>query len=192
MQASQQDTVEIQQQQRHIRIARGVLLTGPIVLALIQLIPGPSRVNPPVDIRETLATNVSMPAPVSAMLERACVNCHSNNTKWPWYTHLAPASWMVAKDVQDARKTMNFSRWAAQNGRRPELAIATLTAACSDLQTGRMPKWNYLLLHPEAKVSPEEVAQFCTWSKGEVRLLVRKKREQNPGKFTKLLQTHND
>src|ERR1700712_1596777 len=115
MQASQQDTVEIQQQQRHIRIARGVLLTGPIVLALIQLIPGPSRVNPPVDIRETLATNVSMPAPVSAMLERACVNCHSNNTKWPWYTHLAPASWMVAKDVQDARKTMNFSRWSAQN-----------------------------------------------------------------------------
>ena len=87
---------------------------------------------------------------------------------------------------------MNFSRWSSQIGRRPELAIATLSAACTDLQTGRMPKWNYRLLHTEAQVSPAEIDQFCSWSKVEISQLVRKKQEQTRSKFTKLLQTHND
>ena len=185
------DEAEVQQQ-RHSRIARGVFFACPIILASMQLLPGPSHTNPRVDARETLEANMPVPAPVSAMLKRACANCHSNETKWPWYTRMAPASWMIAKDVDGGRKAMNFSRWSSQSGRRPELAIATLTAACTDLQTGRMPKWNYRLLHPEAQVSPAEVAQFCTWSQVEIGQLVRKKQEQTRGKFTKLLQTHND
>src|SRR4051812_25327939 len=131
------------QERKHSRIAKGLFFACPVVLAAMQLLPGPSRVNPRVDERETLEANVAVPTPVAAMLQRACSNCHSNETKWPWYTRMAPASWMIAKDVEGARKVMNFSRWSSQTGRRPELAIATLSAACTDLQTGRMPKWNY-------------------------------------------------
>jgi hypothetical protein len=188
MQLPSQDTAD----ERHSKIARTLFFACPVVLIAVQLVPGPSHVNPRINIRETLEANANVPAPVSAMFERACANCHSNNTQWPWYSRVAPMSWMVAKDVEDARKAMNLSRWSVQNGRRPELAIATLTAACSDLQTGRMPKWNYLLAHPEARVSKEEVAGFCTWSQGEIKQLVRKKQEQSKSKFTKLLQTGND
>jgi hypothetical protein len=81
---------------------------------------------------------------------------------------------------------MNLSRWSTQNGRRPDLAIATLTAACEDLRSGRMPKWNYRLLHPEAQVSKPEIDQFCGWAKGEISQLARKKQPQIRGKLTRL------
>jgi hypothetical protein len=105
---------------------------------------------------------------------------------------MAPASWMTTKDVDDARKAMNLSRWSSQSGRRPDLAIGTLTAACADLQTGRMPMGNYLLLHPEARVTKQEIDQFCAWSKGEIRELAKRKQQKTTDKFTKLLQTGND
>lgn len=82
----------------------------------------------------------------------------------------------MASDVTKARRSMNFSRWSVQNGRKPEIAIATLAAACSGMQSGSMPKWNYLLMHPEARVTKLEADQFCVWSAGEVRQLVKKKR----------------
>lgn len=185
---TQHETEELARQEAHYRIARGLVLACPIVLALLQLVPGPSAANPRLDERETLEANLAVPAPVSAMMQRACMNCHSSETRWPWYSRMAPVSWMIAKDVNEARKAMNLSRWSSQNGRRPDLAIATLTAACDDLRTGRMPKWSYRMLHPEAQVSKLEVDQFCVWAKGEVRQLVRKKQQQPQGKSAKLLQ----
>ena len=186
---SQQDIEEAAREEAHYRIARGLVLACPIVLAVLQFLPGPSRANPRRDERETLEANLVVPAPVSAMLQRACMNCHSSESRWPWYARMAPLSWMIAKDVNEARKAMNLSRWASQNGRRPDLAIATLTAACEDLRTGRMPKWNYRALHPEAQVSKTEVDQFCGWANGEVRQLVRKRQQQPRGKSAKLLRT---
>ena len=185
---TQQETEETASQQMHYRIARGLVLACPIVIALLQLLPGPSETNPRLDERENLETNLAVPVPVSAMLQRACMNCHSSETRWPWYARMAPVSWVIAKDVSEARRAMNLSRWSTRNGRRPELAIATLTAACEDLRYARMPKWSYRLLHPEAQVSKLEVEQFCAWANGEVRQLVRKKRQQGRGKNAKLLQ----
>ena len=185
---TQQEIEESAREQAHYRVARGLVLAFPIVLAVLQLLPGPSRANPRRDERESLEATLVVPAPVSAMLQRACVNCHSSETRWPWYARMAPVSWLIAKDVNDARKAMNLSRWANQNGRRPDVAIATLTAACQDLRTGRMPKWNYRALHPEAQVSKLEVDQFCGWANGEVRQLVRKKQQQPRRKSLMLLQ----
>jgi hypothetical protein len=183
---------ETAQQKNHYRIAKGIIFACPIVLIALQMVPEPSRTNARVNKTETIEANLAVPAPVSAMLNRSCMNCHSNETHWPWYTRVAPVSWMVSKDVENARKVMNLSRWSSQNGRRPELAIATLTAACSGLQTGRMPKWNYVLMHPEARISKAEADQFCVWSQGEIRQLVRKRQQQSRSKFTKLLQTRNN
>ncbi|MEO8131864.1 MAG: heme-binding domain-containing protein [Bryobacteraceae bacterium] len=186
MWSQQQTDEEVDRQKAHHRIARGVVVACPIVLALLQLLPGPSTANPPPDKRGSLEANFAVPPPVSAMIERSCSNCHSNETHWPWYARMAPASWIMAKDVNEARRAMNLSRWSTQNGRRPDLAIATLTAACEDLRTGRMPKWNYRLLHPEATVSKTEADQFCGWATSEVRALLRKK-QQMRARDTKLL-----
>ena len=88
---------------------------------------------------------------------------------------------------------MNLSRWASQNGRQPELAAATLTAACLDVRNGRMPKWNYKLLHPEAQVSKLEADQFCAWSQMQASVLSRKKPlQQMRTKVTRFLQTGSE
>jgi hypothetical protein len=175
-----------------IRAAKGLLITGTLLFAVLQWLPRPPQTNPRVNPDETLAANVSMPAPVGALIQRACMNCHSNETKWPWYSRVAPLSWLTTKDVENARKAMNFSRWSIQNGRRPEMAMATLSAMCADIQSGRMPMSNYLLLHPEARLSEPEKAQVCAWAKGQIRELARMKRKKPRVAFTKLLQTGND
>ena len=72
----------------------------------IQLVPI-SRTNPPVE------TEIAAPANVQAILTRSCYDCHSNKTAWPWYSHVAPVSWLVASDVSGARKKMNFTPWNA-------------------------------------------------------------------------------
>ena len=174
---TQNETEEEDRQKTHFRIARNFVVACPIVLALLQFVPGPSAANPRLDEREALESNLAVPAPVSAMIQRSCMNCHSNETHYPWFTRMAPVSWMAAKDVNEGRKAMNLSRWASQNGRTPDLAIATLLAACEDLRTGRMPKLSYRVMHPEAQVSRQEVDQFCAWANGEIQQQVRKKRE---------------
>jgi hypothetical protein len=162
-----------------------------VLFAMIQVAPGHRLTNPRINRSETIEANLHIPAPVSALLHRACMNCHSNETRWPWYSRIAPVSWMMTHDVENARRAVNFSRWSIQNGSRPELAVATLAAACADLRSGRMPKWDYRLLHPDAQVPPMEVDQFCAWTRNEIHQLMEAKRQKRP-KFTKLLQSAND
>lgn len=162
-----------------------------LLLALIQLAPGHRRTNPRTNPSETIEANLYVPAPVSALLQRACKNCHSNETRWPWYSRIAPASWLMINDVENARRAVNLSRWSTQTGRRPELAVAALTAACADLQSGRMPRCDYRLLHPEAQVTANETDQFCQWTQSEIDHLLETKR-RNLAKFAKLLQSAND
>jgi hypothetical protein len=104
------------------------------------------------------------------MLRRACYDCHSNETRWPWYSRIAPVSWLMSKDVESGRRAFNLSEW---NGSRPETGASLLAAACTDLKQGRMPRFPYTLLHPESRLSAKEVESFCKWTKGEFRRLIR-------------------
>nr|MDQ3368484.1 heme-binding domain-containing protein [Myxococcota bacterium] len=81
---------------------------------------------------------------------RACFDCHSNNTKWPWYAKLAPFSWAVQQDVDNARSVINFSEW----NRHYPLAVY----AGERTRNGMMPPYKYLVAHPEAVLTPEERA----------------------------------
>src|SRR5262249_5161194 len=91
---------------KRIAWAIGVFLIGaPLV---------PVRRNiPPVQAAQTLFAVERVPPGVQSVLQRSCQNCHSNQTAWPWYSYLAPTSWIVASDVHEARKTMNFSEWGS-------------------------------------------------------------------------------
>lgn len=87
------------------------------------------------------------------MLQRACQNCHSHDTAWPWYGRVAPLSWLLRKDVSDGRRFLNFSRW-------PEYGAAgqgqLLALAAHDVASGAMPPRRYLWLHPEARLTDLE------------------------------------
>jgi len=132
-----------------------------IVLALLT-----ARVheNPPVDPAATLEARVHVPPHVAATLRRACFDCHSHQTRWPWYSQIPPGVWMVADDVKRARAAMNFSDWPDPMARVTKAPVLLL-AACAGLRSQRMPPERYLMLHPEARVSPAEIDAVCEWSR---------------------------
>ena len=82
------------------------------------------------------------------LVARACFDCHSNQTVWPWYAHVAPVSWLVQQDVDEGRAHVNFSEWnRLQRG---------LRGVRNDVMRGQMPPWYYLPLHPQARLSLAE------------------------------------
>jgi hypothetical protein len=125
-----------------IASALGVLiLVGLVVFVGIQFIPV-EKTNPPV-VREP---NWDSPQ-TRALMERACFDCHSNETRWPWYTNVAPVSWVIAREVQEGRASVNYSNW------RPDEE----NEALETIFQGRMPPRQYLLLHPEARLTDSEL-----------------------------------
>lgn len=118
------------------------------LLVLVQFVPyGRAHGNPPV----RQEPQWDSPA-TRALAQRACFNCHSNETKWPWYTWVAPMSWLTQSDVDEARKNMNFSEWDRKQRNAHE--------APDQVEEGEMPPWFYVPMHPEAKLSSEEKAQL--------------------------------
>ena|SRR5579872_2475727 len=92
--------------------------------------------------------------PVSlAAIQRACANCHSYETQWPWYSHVAPVSWMIRKDVSAGRAFLNLSRWA-EYGTAGQSQL--LSSSVKQINGRTMPPQRYLLLHPAAKLSDQE------------------------------------
>jgi hypothetical protein len=150
---------------------RGVILVGlasaMALLGGLELVPGPKRTNPAVVPAHTLQNSTSIPPDVHKLLHRACMNCHSNETKWPWYSHIPPLSWGMAHDVEKARKTLNFSEWSTGPGKRPAVAMGYLAAICADVTSRRMPLSKYVLLHPEARLSAQDREAICAWTTTE-------------------------
>jgi len=114
------------------------------MLVLAQLVPyGRDHKNPPV-AEEPLW---DQPA-TRALAARACFDCHSNETRWPWYSSLAPSSWLVQNHVDEGRQTLNFSQWNRDYEEAHEASEAVLD--------GSMPPRSYLLLHADAQLQPAE------------------------------------
>ena len=122
----------------------GVLLGFIVGGIAIQFIPyGHDHTNPPA------TTEIQWDSPQTRDLAvRACYDCHSNQTTWPWYSNIAPVSWLIQRDVQQGRARLNFSQWGA--GRRGG------GDAAEQLQRGSMPQWYYVLLHPTASLTAAE------------------------------------
>ena len=124
----------------------------------------PARTNPAIDQSRTLEAHARVPTEINAILSRSCNDCHSNKTTWPWYSNVAPVSWLLTDHVNHGRKVMNFSDWA-QYDREDERKL--LKDICNEVKSGEMPMSSYLPLHPEAKLSPDDVTKLCDWSREE-------------------------
>jgi len=110
----------------------------------------PSLKNPPVIPGHDLMTTNPPPPEVAALLHRACYDCHSNETVWPWYSNIAPISWLLVHDVDEGRGKMNFSTGSHLDARD----------MIRQIQNGSMPKSIYLPLHPDANLSDTEKADL--------------------------------
>jgi hypothetical protein len=131
------------------------------ILILIQIIQ-PSRTNPPVVPSRALEAHVDVPPEVQVVLKRACYDCHSNATVWPWYSYVAPISWYVAHDVNVGRSHVNLQDWEAQVNEKEGKEHLGLT--CKLIREGQMPPADYRFMHKGTDVSPEETNTVCSWS----------------------------
>ena len=128
------------------------------------------------------AAPASMPAPLfqgadidSATLrlfERSCQDCHSQRTNWPWYGRLPPASWLLQRDVDEARSHLDLSHW---DNYPPDQRRVLLSAIGVAARAGVMPPQRYLLLHPESRLSPAERQRLYEWTRAEKARLTREK-----------------
>jgi hypothetical protein len=135
-------------------MARKVALTVVVLLVLAQLVPV-SRTNPPV------TGAIDAPPDVQALLRRACADCHTHETVWPWYASVAPVSWLVAHDVEEGREHLNLSAWADLEPRKQRKAYEEIVEM---IEEEEMPLWYYVPLHPEARLTAAERTRLIEWA----------------------------
>lgn len=146
-----------------------------LVAALVMLAIGSaarSRPHQPIDGADpstALNGRTPVPAPVLSTLRRACFDCHSDATRWPWYAALPLASHLIERDVTEGRGQLNLSRWTQYNAfDRADM----LDKICERASTGKMPPWQYRMLHPEARLSETDTTALCQWGQREAARLV--------------------
>jgi hypothetical protein len=143
---------------RAVRWARWALSLTLVGLIGVQFVRA-DRTNPPAIAAASLLGKT--PPAVAAILDRSCRDCHSNETRWPWYSHVAPMSWLVASDVRQGRDHFNYSEWTSYSSDDQD---KLLNGVCSLTKRGRMPLPSYLLIHRGAKLSDADVKTLCVWS----------------------------
>lgn len=126
-----------------------------MVLVLIQFV-RPEQTNPPV------TGDIAAPPEVAKVLRKSCYDCHSNETTWPWYSKVAPVSWLVTRDVNEGRKELNFSEWQSFADKRKDKKFEEIA---DEVGEGEMPMAIYLPMHPEAKLSDAEKTLLVEWAK---------------------------
>jgi hypothetical protein len=119
----------------------------------------PSFENPPVAQAATFEAVAKPPAQVAEILNRSCGDCHSHNTRYPWYAKVAPASWLLDHDIRTGRAHLNFSTWNYSG----EMSKLRMAEVCDVIRNGKMPDSKYLLLHPEAALSEADKAAVCAF-----------------------------
>lgn len=151
---------------RVARLARRIAVVMIVGAFAIQLA-RPARTNPPTDPSRTLAAIKHLPPDVQDVLERGCRDCHSHDTRWPWYSEVAPVSWLVIDDVNHGRRHFNYSDWAQQDQDHiPEV----LKNICDLTRKKDMPLPIYLWLHSDARPSDRDIATLCDWTQQELRI----------------------
>lgn len=124
----------------------------------------PDRTNPPYVASESITAHVDVPADVLSMIESSCLDCHSHRTEWPWYSNIAPMSWLVAYHADHGRDYVDFDAWGSYSPYEQQDAFEEIAEVVS---SGEMPLSVYLPLHPEAKLTDTQRARFAAWARLE-------------------------
>jgi len=120
---------------------------------MLQIIPV-DRANPAV------TAEIQVPSEIKTILSESCYDCHSSQTRWPWYSFVAPVSWLIAGDVAEGRRHLNFSEWGTLSSR--DKAALKLEIG-HEIKAGDMPLPIYTLLHRDAKLSEHEIQVLKRW-----------------------------
>ena len=137
---------------RRMLKALGITIVAFVILAQFVRI---DRTNPPVE------SDVLAPPEVKPTLRAACYDCHSNETVWPWYSPIAPVSWLLAYDVGKGREELNFSTWQRYDAKQQQKNLKETVETVND---GEMPPWYYVIAHPEAHLADKDRQALVAWA----------------------------
>jgi hypothetical protein len=159
-----------------LKILKFAVILLALVFAGVQFV-RPTRSNPPEVAGRGVESHARLTPEAESVLRRSCMDCHSNRTDWPWYSHVAPASWLVVDHVNHGRSHLNFSDWARYDR---EEAGGILKSICKEAQGGTMPMPSYTLLHRDAQLSGEDVKALCDWARAESERLASEEATDSP------------
>lgn len=142
------------------KIVALVLLLGFVVIQFIR----PDFTNPPINAADKIENSMQIPENVQAILTRSCADCHSHETKYPWYSKIQPSAWFLKDHIDEGRREMNFSIWNTYEPRRKKRKLDEI---CEQIEIKEMPLPSYLWIHGEAKLSEEDIKTLCDWTKTE-------------------------
>lgn len=126
----------------------------------------PDLSGPPADESKSMRATAQLSPEVGATFDRACNDCHSSKTDWPWYSQVAPVSWWLKRHVDEGRRELNFSEWGTYAQRKMSRKLGEI---CDQVEAGEMPLKSYLLMHPAAKLSDADKKAICDWTEQERR-----------------------
>lgn len=124
----------------------------------------PDRTNPQIVAAETLEASTPISEPMRVSLKRSCNDCHSNETVYPWYSNIAPFSWLVADHIEEGRRELNFSVWNTYSAKKKRRKLDEI---CEQITIGEMPHEQYLWIHRDARLSEEDKKALCAWAESE-------------------------
>ncbi len=143
-----------------------IVLIGLFVLIQVFPVSKPeSRADNPAD----LIASGNVDPEIANMLKTACYDCHSFETQYPWYSHLAPVKWLVIRDINEGREDLNFSDWMLMD---PMAQLEMLDEISTEVMSGEMPMKIYPLMHPEAKLSDADRQKLSDWTEAYAETLI--------------------
>ena len=148
---------------RLFKVLRWLLVIVICALVIVQFI-RPARTNPAIDPSQTVEARLQLTPEAAAILDRSCNDCHSNKTRWPWYSNVAPVSWFVIDHVNEGRENLNFSEWGRYTTRDND---GLLKQICREVKSGTMPLSSYTPMHPGSELSTQDRQTLCAWTDAE-------------------------
>lgn len=139
-----------------------------LILAVVAFVTAqfyrPNTLSAPIVQAETLEATTEVPANVAEILKRSCNDCHTNQTNYPWYSHVTPVNWLLADHIDEGRRELNFSVWNTYAAKKKRHKFDEI---CDQIIGGEMPHKQYLWLHAEAKLSNADKRTLCEWARAE-------------------------
>lgn len=137
-----------------------------IAFALVQLMPRPAKNNNPSVTEAHISKMVQIPPEVNRILEEACMDCHSNNTRYPWYSEIQPVAWWMGDHVVEGKKEVNYAEFGTYTEKRQQ---KKWKETADQVRKKEMPLKSYTYTHPGARLSEEEREMLISWAESQLR-----------------------
>ena len=145
------------------KVFRWLVVVGFGLFVIVQFI-RPAKTNPVSDPSLALESRVQVDPKVGAILDRSCADCHSNKTRWPWYSHVAPVSWFVIDHVNEGRQEMNISEWGRYDREDQDRKLKQI---CREVTNGAMPLSSYTPMHAGSALTEVDIQTLCDWTNAQ-------------------------